>query len=133
LAACASGPYYTNTREGLRLARRTLDRQRKDMRQIIMITDGKPSALTQPDGRIYKNAFGLDRSSYRRPSRSAACRKSGIMINTFMLARDYELVAFVRRVAEICRGKAYFTTPYTLGQYVLMDYMDKKTRQSINR
>ena len=54
------GPYYTNTREGLRLARRILERQRKDMRQIIMITDGKPSALTQPDGRIYKNAFGLD-------------------------------------------------------------------------
>src|SRR5207248_9580836 len=54
------GPYYTNTREGLRLARRILDRERKDMRQIIMITDGKPSALTQPDGRIYKNAFGLD-------------------------------------------------------------------------
>jgi Ca-activated chloride channel family protein len=79
------GPYYTNTREGLRLARRLLDRQRKDMRQIIMI-------------------------------------------NTFMLARDYDLVSFVRRVADICKGKAYFTTPYTLGQYVLMDYMDKKTK-----
>ena len=49
-------------------------------------------------------------------------------INTFMLARDYDLVGFVRRVAEICRGKAYFTTPYTLGQYVLMDYLNKKTR-----
>jgi Ca-activated chloride channel family protein len=123
------GPYYTNTREGLRLARRILDRQRKDMRQIIMITDGKPSALTQPDGRIYKNAFGLDPFIVSETiAEVAACRKSGIMINTFMLARDHELVAFVRRVAEICRGKAYFTTPYTLGQYVLMDYMDKKTR-----
>ena len=106
------GPYYTNTREGLRLARRILDRQRKDMRQIIMITDGKPSALTQPDGRIYKNAFGLDPFIVSETiAEVAACRKSGIMINTFMLARDYELVAFVRRVAEICRGKAYFTTP----------------------
>jgi Ca-activated chloride channel family protein len=123
------GPYYTNTREGLRLARRILDKQRKDMRQIVMITDGKPSALTQPDGRIYKNAFGLDPFIVSETiAEVAACRKSGIMINTFMLARDYELVAFVRRVAEICRGKAYFTTPYTLGQYVLMDYMDKKTR-----
>src|SRR5687768_866037 len=123
------GPYYTNTREGLRLARRILDRQRKDMRQIVMITDGKPSALTQPDGRIYKNAFGLDPFIVSETiAEVAACRKSGIMINTFMLARDYELVAFVRRVAEMCRGKAYFTTPYTLGQYVLMDYMDKKTR-----
>ena len=123
------GPYYTNTREGLRLARRILDRQRKDMRQIIMITDGKPSALTQPDGRIYKNAFGLDPFIVAETcAEVAACRKSGIMINTFMLARDYDLVSFVRRVADICKGKAYFTTPHTLGQYVLMDYMDKKTK-----
>ena len=123
------GPYYTNTREGLRLARRILDRQRKDMRQIIMITDGKPSALTQPDGRIYKNAFGLDPFIVAETCAEVeACHKSGIMINTFMLARDYDLVSFVRRVAEICKGKAYFTTPYTLGQYVLMDYMDKKTK-----
>ena len=123
------GPYYTNTREGLRLARRILDRQRKDMRQIVMITDGKPSALTQPDGRIYKNAFGLDPFIVAETcAEVAACRKSGIMINTFMLARDYDLVSFVRRVAAICKGKAYFTTPYTLGQYVLMDYMDKKTK-----
>ena len=123
------GPYYTNTREGLRLARRILDRQKKDMRQIIMITDGKPSALTQPDGRIYKNAFGLDPFVVTETlAEVAACRKSNIMINTFMLARDYDLVSFVRRVADICKGKAYFTTPYTLGQYVLMDYMDKKTK-----
>ena len=123
------GPYYTNTREGLRLSRRILERQSKDMRQIIMITDGKPSALTQPDGRIYKNAFGLDQFIVAETcAEVAACRKSGIMINMFMLARDYDLVSFVRRVAEICKGKAYFTTPYTLGQYVLMDYMDKKTK-----
>jgi Ca-activated chloride channel family protein len=123
------GPYYTNTREGLRLARRILERQRKDMRQIVMITDGKPSALTQPDGRIYKNAFGLDPFVIAETFAEVSnCARAGIMINTFMLARDYDLVAFVRRVASMCRGKAYFTTPYTLGQYVLMDYMDKKTR-----
>jgi Ca-activated chloride channel homolog len=123
------GPYYTNTREGLRLARRVLDRQRKDMRQIIMITDGKPSAVTRPDGRIYRNAFGLDPFVLRETfAEVAACRRAGILINTFMLARDYDLVAFVRRVARICRGKAYFTTPYTLGQYVLTDYLTNKTR-----
>ena len=123
------GPYYTNTREGLRLARRILERQRKDMRQIVMITDGKPSALTRPDGQIYKNAFGLDPYIVSETFAEVnACQKAGIMINTFMLARDPDLVAFVRRVAAICRGKAYFTTPYTLGQYVLMDYMDKKTK-----
>ena len=123
------GPYYTNTREGLRLARRILERQKKDMRQIVMITDGKPSALTRPDGQIYKNAFGLDPFIVSETFAEVnACQKAGIMINTFMLARDHDLVAFVRRVAAICRGKAYFTTPYTLGQYVLMDYMDRKTK-----
>ena len=123
------GPYYTNTREGLRLARRLLERQRKDMRQIIMITDGKPSAISLPDGRIYKNAFGLDPYVLRETfAEVAACRRAGIMINTFMLARDYDLVSFVRRVARICHGKAYFTTPYTLGQYVLQDYLTKKTK-----
>ncbi len=129
LARTQVGPYYTNTREGLRLAQRLLERERKDMRQIIMITDGKPSALTQDDGRIYKNAFGLDPVIVRETIKEVArCRKSGILINTFMLARDYDLVGFIKKVTEICRGKAYFTTPYTLGQYVLMDYMAKKTR-----
>ncbi len=129
LARVRVGPYYTNTREGLRVARRILDRQRKDMRQIIMITDGKPSALTRPDGRIYKNAFGLDPLIVSETlAEVAACRRSGIMVNTFMLAKDYDLVSFVRKVAEICHGKAYFTTPYTLGQYVLMDYMSRKTK-----
>jgi Ca-activated chloride channel family protein len=129
LARVRVGPYYTNTREGLRLARRILERQNKDMRQIVMITDGKPSALTRPDGRIYRNAFGLDPFIVSETfAEVAACRKAGIMINTFMLARDHDLVAFVRRVAQICHGKAYFTTPRTLGRYVLMDYMDNKTR-----
>jgi Ca-activated chloride channel family protein len=129
LARSKVGPYYTNTREGLRLARRILQKQQKDMRQIIMITDGKPSALTRPDGRIYRNAFGLDPFIVSETfAEVAACRKAGILINTFMLARDHDLVSFVRKVAEICHGKAYFTTPYTLGEYVLMDYMDKKTR-----
>src|SRR5687768_11938568 len=123
------GPYYTNTREGLKMARRILERERKDMRQIIMITDGKPSAITQPDGRVYKNAFGLDPIVIRETfGEVSACAKAGILINTFMLARDYDLVAFVRRVAAMCRGKAYFTTPQSLGQYVLMDYLDKKTK-----
>jgi Ca-activated chloride channel family protein len=129
LARSRVGPYYTNTREGLRLSRRILQKQQKDMRQIIMITDGKPSALTRPDGRIYRNAFGLDPFIVSETfAEVAACRKAGILINTFMLARDHDLVSFVRKVAEICHGKAYFTTPHTLGRYVLMDYMDKKTR-----
>jgi Ca-activated chloride channel family protein len=129
LARVKVGPYYTNTREGLRLAQRVLQRQNKDMKQIVMITDGKPSALTLEDGRIYKNAFGLDPLVVSQTLEEVSkCKRAGIMINTFMLASDYGLVQFVQKVTEICRGKAYFTTPYTLGQYLLMDYMSRKTK-----
>jgi Ca-activated chloride channel family protein len=129
LARVHVGPYYTNTREGLRLAQRLLARQRKDMKQIVMITDGKPSALTESDGRIYRNPFGLDPRVVALTLKEVAnCRRQGIMVNTFMLARDYDLVAFVKKVSEMCRGKAYFTTPYTLGRFILMDYLDKKVR-----
>jgi Ca-activated chloride channel family protein len=129
LARVQVGPYYTNTREGLRLAQRILLRQRKDMRQIVMITDGKPSALTLEDGRIYKNAFGLDPFVVGETLEEVnKCKRAGIMINTFMLATDYSLVQFVQKITQMCRGKAYFTTPYTLGQYLLMDYMQRKTK-----
>jgi Ca-activated chloride channel homolog len=120
----------TNTREGLRLAQRILARENKDMRQIIMITDGKPSAVTEPDGSIYRNAFGLDPYVVRLTFQEVSqCRRSNILINTFMLARDSDLMAFVRKITEICRGKAYFTTPRTLGQYILMDYMRRKVQR----
>jgi Ca-activated chloride channel homolog len=129
LARVKVGPYYTNTREGLRLAQRILQRQRKDMKQIVMITDGKPSALTLEDGRIYKNAFGLDPLVVSETLQEVSkCKRAGVMINTFMLASDYGLVQFVQKVTEMCRGKAYFTTPYTLGQYLLMDYMSRKSK-----
>src|ERR1700724_3508515 len=129
LARVQGGPYYTNTRAGLILAQRILMQEKKDMRQIVMITDGKPSALTLDDGRMYRNAFGLDPLVISRTLEEVArCKKQGILINTFMLASDYGLVHFVQKVTELCRGKAYFTTPYTLGQYLLMDYMQKKTR-----
>jgi Ca-activated chloride channel homolog len=129
LARVQVGPYYTNTRDGLILARKLLAQEKKDMRQIIMITDGKPSALTLDDGRIYRNAFGLDPLVISRTLEEVSrCKRQGILINTFMLASDYGLVQFVQKVTELCRGKAYFTTPYTLGQYLLMDYMNRKTR-----
>jgi len=129
LARVTVGPYHTNTKAGLRLAQQILTRERKDMRQIVMITDGKPSAITLADGRTYKNPAGLDPRIIHETFREVmACRRAGILINTFMLARDYDLVAFVQKVTEIARGKAYFTTPYTLGQYLLMDYMSKKLR-----
>jgi Ca-activated chloride channel family protein len=123
------GPHYTNTREGLRMAQRILARQTKDMKQIVMITDGKPSALTLPDGRIYKNAFGLDPLVIAETLEEVSrCKRSNIMINTFMLASDFALMQFVQKVSAMCRGKAYFTTPQTLGNYLLMDFMSRRMK-----
>jgi Ca-activated chloride channel family protein len=130
LAHAQVGPYHTNTASGLKLARRILLSQRKDMRQIIMITDGKPSALTLPDGRSYKNSGWIDPFIYAETLREvAACRKSGIVINTFMLARDQQLVEFVKQVSAIARGRAYFTNTMSLGQFVLMDFLKRKTKK----
>ncbi len=123
------GPHYTNTREGLRVAQRILSRQTKDMKQIVMITDGKPSALTLPDGRIYKNAFGLDPLVISETLEEVArCKRSNIMINTFMLAEDFALMQFVQKVSAMCRGKAYFTSPERLGSYLLMDFMSRRMK-----
>jgi Ca-activated chloride channel family protein len=130
LAHAQVGPYHTNTAEGLRLSRRLLLGQKKDMRQIIMITDGKPSALTMPNGTVYKNAMGLDSEIIAATLKQVAeCRRSNIMINTFMVARDRALVEFVKRVAALSRGKAYFTNTMTLGQFILMDFLKRKTRK----
>ena len=129
LALARVGPYHTNTAEGLRTARRLLKRENKEMKQIVMITDGKPSALTLPNGRIYKNAYGLDPMVMGQTLREVAgCRRDGIQINTFMLARDPALIAFVQRVSAMTRGKAYFTTPQTIGRYVLQDFATRRTR-----
>jgi len=123
------GPHYTNTREGLRVAERILKSSGKDMKQIVMITDGKPSALTMEDGRIYKNAFGLDPIVIQETLEEVSrCKRAGIMINTFMLADDFQLVQFVQKMSAMCRGKAYFTTPQTLGNYLLMDFMSRRSK-----
>jgi Ca-activated chloride channel family protein len=131
LAKAQVGPFHTNTAEGIEVARRLLTAQKKDMRQIIMITDGKPSAMTMPDGRVYTNSGGLDPMILKRTFQEvAACRKAGILINTFMLANDPYLVQFVQKVSEIARGKAYFTTSLTLGQYIMMDFLRKKRKKA---
>lgn len=143
LASVQVGPYHTNTCEGLKLARRLLMAERKDMRQIIMITDGKPSALFiegdlrnpyspkkkgDSGRRLYKNSMGLDPMITEATlAEVAACRKSGIIVNTFMLTDDYYLVEFVKQMTEIAHGKAYFTTSLRLGEYVMMDFIKRKT------
>ncbi|HKX29574.1 MAG TPA: VWA domain-containing protein [Blastocatellia bacterium] len=143
LANVQVGPYHTNTCEGLKLARRILMSQRKDMRQIIMITDGKPSALfvegdllprsrneDRSGRRLYKNSMGLDPMIVDATlAEVALCRRSGILVNTFMLTDDYYLVEFIKQMTEIARGKAYFTTSLSLGEYVMMDFLKKKSRK----
>jgi Ca-activated chloride channel family protein len=144
LATTQVGPYHTNTAEGLRLARRLLQAQRKEMKQIVMVTDGKPTAcflegasiapfgrrgsVESPERRLYKNSMGGDPFVMAETFKEVqACRKAGIMINTFMLASDYYLVEFVKEMSAMTNGKAYFANPNNLSQFVLMDFMRRRT------
>lgn len=143
LATTQVGPYHTNTAEGLRLSRRVLQAQRKEMKQIIMVTDGKPTAcflddasVAVPTGRnpvgkrLYKNSMGGDPFVMSETFKEVqACRKAGIMINTFMLASDYYLVDFVKQMTAMTNGKAYFANPGNLSQFVLIDFLRRRTRQ----
>ena len=154
LATTQVGPYHTNTAEGLRLARRLLQAQRKDMKQIVMVTDGKPTAcfiegaqatsfaggnrssrgvnpLATASGsvtrQLYKNSMGGDPYVMEATFREVqACRKAGIMINTFMLASDYYLVEFVKQMTAMTNGKAYFANPSNLSQFVLIDFLRRR-------
>ena len=147
LATTQVGPYHTNTAEGLRLARRILQAQRKEMKQIVMVTDGKPTACfvetveelsrkgasghgrNGPNSRrIYKNSMGGDPFVMEATFREVqACRKGGIMINTFMLASDFYLVEFVKQMTAMTNGKAYFANPDNLSQFVLIDFLRRRT------
>jgi Ca-activated chloride channel family protein len=140
LAVTQVGPYHTNTAEGLRLSRRLLQAQRKEMKQIVMVTDGKPTACFVGDAgghsggsatrRLYKNSMGGDPFVMAETFREVqACRKAGIMINTFMLASDYYLVDFVKQMTAMTNGKAYFANPDNLSQFVLIDFLRRRTRK----
>ena len=143
LATTQVGPYHTNTAEGLKLARRLLQAQRKEMKQIVMVTDGKPTACFlegEPAGRgrlpfgelkggrrLYKNSMGGDPVVMDATFREVqACRKAGIQVNTFMLASDHYLVEFVKQMSAMTHGKAYFATPGNLTQFVLIDFLRRK-------
>jgi Ca-activated chloride channel family protein len=137
LATTQVGPYHTNTAEGLRLSRRLLQAQRKEMKQIVMVTDGKPtacfvqtSAAGKKDRRLYKNSMGGDPFVMSETFKEVqACRKAGIMINTFMLASDYYLVDFVKQMSAMTNGKAYFANPGNLSQFVLIDFLRRRTQK----
>ena len=124
------GPFHTNTRAGLRMAQDLLRRSRAANRQIVLITDGKPSALTERDGRIYKNPFGLDERVVNKTLEEAAtCRRLGIPVTTFMLTEDPVLVEFTERFTQVNRGRAYYSRPDKLGSFVLVDYLRNRRRR----
>ena len=130
LATTRVGPYHTNTAEGLRLSRRLLQAQRKEMKQIVMVTDGKPTACFLANRRLYKNSMGGDPLVMAETFKEVqACRKAGIMINTFMLASDYYLIEFVKQMSAMTNGKAYFANPGNLSQFVLIDFLRRRTRR----
>jgi uncharacterized protein with von Willebrand factor type A (vWA) domain len=118
-----AGPYHTNTREALQLARGLLARQKQPNRQIFLITDGKPSAITE-GGRVYKNPFGLDMKIVNKTLDEAdLCRRQRVVVTTFMLATDPMLTDFVEKLTQVNRGRAYFASPYDLGEFILADYI----------
>jgi Ca-activated chloride channel family protein len=122
------GPYHTNTKAGLELAQRILRRRRHANKQIFMITDGKPSALHE-NGRLYTNSFGLDMKIVNRTLEEAdRCRRAGIPITTFMLASDPMLVNFVEQLSKINRGRAFYSSPDRLGEYILADYIRNRRK-----
>jgi uncharacterized protein with von Willebrand factor type A (vWA) domain len=124
-----AGPYHTNTRAALQLARKLLARHKQPNKQIFLVTDGKPSCITE-QGRLYKNPFGLDMKIVNRTLEEAdLCRRKGVVITTFMLATDDLLTEFVEKMTRINRGRAYFASPHDLGEFILADYIRNRRKR----
>jgi Ca-activated chloride channel family protein len=124
------GPYHTNTRAGLQLARNLLRRRPNANKQIFMVTDGKPSAIFESSGRLYKNSFGLDpRIVNKTLDEALACRREKIPITTFMVARDPYLINFVEELTKANQGRAYYSSLNKLGEYVFVDYIRNRKKK----
>jgi len=124
-----AGPYHTNTREALQVARGILERRKQPNRQIFLITDGKPSALTE-GSRIYKNPMGLDMRIVNKTLEEAdQCRRQKIVVTTFMIASDPWLQQFVEKLTQVNRGRAYFASPDNLGEFILADYIRNRRQR----
>jgi uncharacterized protein with von Willebrand factor type A (vWA) domain len=124
------GPYHTNTKAALQLARGILSKKKHENKQIFMITDGKPSCIWE-GLKLYKNPYGLDRRIVNQTLKEAVlCRKEKIEITTFMVSRDVYLQGFVKDLSEANRGRAYFTGLKNLGEYIFVDFI-KNRRKTI--
>jgi Ca-activated chloride channel family protein len=124
------GPYHTNTRAGLQLARDMLRRCGNANKQIFMVTDGKPSAIVESNGRLYKNSFGLDPKIVNKTlDEAVACRREKIPITTFMVARDPYLINFVEELTKANQGRAYYSSLTNLGEFVFVDYIRNRKKK----
>jgi Ca-activated chloride channel family protein len=123
------GPYHTNTVAGLQLAQDLLRRRKAGNKQIMMITDGKPSCLKEPGG-YYKNSFGLDRKIVNKTlNEAAACRRAGIQVTTFMIATDSYLQQFIEEFSRAANGKAFYSGLNKLGAFIIHDYATNKRKK----
>lgn len=119
--------YGTNMQHGLRLARQLLARQ-SGTKQIIMITDGEPTAHITPSGGVFFN-YPPARETVEATLREVMrCTKDNIVINTFVLDATGPLRRFIEQMTQINHGRAFFTTPETLGDYVLVDFIENRRR-----
>ena len=122
------GPFHTNTVAGLDLAVDILRRRKTNNKQIFMITDGKPTCL-KVGIKYYKNSFGLDRKIINKTLDYAArCRKHGVTITTFMIARDPYLQDFVREFTKTNQGRAYYSSLDGLGDFIFEDYIRNRRK-----
>jgi len=124
--------YGTNMHHGFTLARQMLSRQ-TGTKQIIMITDGEPTAHITPRGDVFFNYPPVQETIEATLREAARCTKDGIRINTFMLDADYGLKSFVEQLTAVNRGRAFFTNPETLGDYVLVDFIEHKRQLARGR
>jgi anti-anti-sigma regulatory factor len=115
--------------DGLKLARKLLRAEKKDMQQIIMITDGKPTCIRKGKN-YYKNAFGLDRKIVNRTLNLARqCRKLQIPVTTFMIASDPYLQRFVDQFTRANNGRAFYSSLKGLGEFIFKDYQRGKRKR----
>ncbi len=118
------GPHHTNTKAGLKAARRILEGRKSANKQIFLVTDGKPTVIDLPDGGFYRNSWGFDERILNRTLDEAiVCRRRGIVITTFMVAEDPFLREFVESLTEKNRGRAFFSSPDDLASFVLVDFI----------
>jgi uncharacterized protein with von Willebrand factor type A (vWA) domain len=120
--------YGTNLQHGLMLARRILARHRAVNREIVVITDGEPTAHFE-DGQVEFSYPPTRRTIQETLREVQRCTKEGITINTFMLERSRALAEFVALVTRLNRGRAFYATPEHLGEYVLVDFVSRRTKK----